>query len=596
MKSACYETFLIAIVALILFDTALAQTDPAEAAEDRDPEPTLQLTVAGLSEVQEQNLRAFMVLDDEPCSAPAWRLRARLKELGGLVVHALEPLGYFAPRLLSRNLERIDECWQLGIEIDPGPVTLIREVDIRLTGQGADSPLFVDAIDNLQALKDQPLRSDVYAASRDRLIVIAAANGYFDARFVSRQLDVYPEQQRAGLRIEFDTGIQYLVGEVQWIQSEQILDPAFVDRMVRLGSTQIATTRLLSQIQSDLRGTAYFDSVRVEYDDTQVADGRIPMVIHLDPGTRYKYAGGVGYSTDTGPRVRASYEHYRVNPWGHQFTTKALASAIESELTASYRLPAADRPLQRWYSFDAGVQQEDSDSVDNQTARIGYSQHRKLGSGWTTTFYIDGLYERFTFDDERRSSTLLLPGTLWQRTVSPGLVYPLAGNKVLLEAKAASETLLSDVDLFQIRASGKQIWGWESTQQRLIVRTDLGAMYTSNFDDVPASLRFFAGGDSSVRGYDYKQLGARDSEGEVIGGEYLFTGSIEWDHRFSDQWGIAVFTDFGDAFSDSLDLSTSVGLGARWYSPVGPVRVDLAHPFDDPDNSFRLHVSIGSDL
>jgi len=579
----------------MLFITCMLVAN-GHAGENETVEEQVQVTVDGLNDEQTQNLRAFMVIDEETCTAPAWRLRARVKEFKSVVSRALEPLGYFQSTLVSRRLTQVDDCWALSLTIDPGTATVMSEVNLSLSGEGVDSPLFDQAKERLLALEGQVLRSDRYARARDALIVIAAANGFFDAAFAERQLDVYPERHQATLNLAFDTGVQYRLGEVQWLQSEQILDADFVANMLRLDRDGVATTSLLSSIENQLRGTGYFDSVRASYDDTRAEAGRVPLTIRLDPGTRYKYSGGIGYSTDSGPRVRASYANYRVNSMGRQWTSNAQVSAIESEITTAYRLPTIDRPLQRWYSYEAGIQREDSDSVDNESVRVGYSQHRKLGSGWATVFYIDGLHERFTFDDDERSSTLLIPGTLWKRTVSPGLVYPLSGHSVLLEARAASDTLLSDVDLFLIHVSGKKIFGFEASQQRLIVRAELGALATNNFDDVPASLRFFAGGDSSVRGYDFKQIGGLDASGEVIGGEFLFTGSIEWDHRFSDQWGMAVFADMGDAFSDEFDLNTSVGIGARWFSPVGPVRVDLAHPFDDPDTSVRLHVSIGSDL
>ena len=110
-------------------------------------------------------------------------------------------------------------------------------------------------------------------------------------------------------------------------------------------------------------------------------------------------------------------------------------------------------------------------------------------------------------------------------------------------------------------------------------------------------MRFFAGGDNSVRGYGFEDIGPLNDDGDVIGGSYRIDGSIEIDWLFREQWALALFVDSGDAFNNTeLDLKTGAGFGLRWYSPVGPIRLDFAHPFDDPDKDFRIHISLGPDL
>ena len=131
------------------------------------------------------------------------------------------------------------------------------------------------------------------------------------------------------------------------------------------------------------------------------------------------------------------------------------------------------------------------------------------------------------------------------------------------------------------------------------MRGRLGALWAGEFDQLPPSERFFAGGDSSIRGYDIDSLGPVDASGQVIGGNKLGVISAEVDYYFTERWGFAVFVDSGNAFGgdgSSTGLQTGVGAGVRWRSPIGPIRVDIAHPLDDPSNNFRLHLRIGPDL
>ncbi|MDC4226629.1 MAG: BamA/TamA family outer membrane protein [Candidatus Manganitrophus sp.] len=134
---------------------------------------------------------------------------------------------------------------------------------------------------------------------------------------------------------------------------------------------------------------------------------------------------------------------------------------------------------------------------------------------------------------------------------------------------------------------------------RLLLRGEFGWTSVSNFDDLPVSLRFFAGGDRSVRGYGYNTLGPENESGEVIGGRYLATGSVEYDYRIAEQWGVALFYDIGNAANEidwDLNPQDRVGIGGRWYSPVGPIRVDLAYALDRPGLAFRVHINMGPDL
>ena len=132
---------------------------------------------------------------------------------------------------------------------------------------------------------------------------------------------------------------------------------------------------------------------------------------------------------------------------------------------------------------------------------------------------------------------------------------------------------------------------------RVILRGEAGVTIASEVTVLPASIRFFAGGDQSVRGYDYKELGPVDENGEVIGGRYLLVGSIEYDHRITDDWSVAAFLDAGNAFDDFDEpLEQGAGFGVRWRSPVGPVRLDIANAISKPGNHWRVHFTIGPDL
>jgi translocation and assembly module TamA len=189
-----------------------------------------------------------------------------------------------------------------------------------------------------------------------------------------------------------------------------------------------------------------------------------------------------------------------------------------------------------------------------------------------------------------------MPGVDWTRIRADNAIRPSAGSRLSLEVRGATDSVFSDTSFVQAIARGRWIRSL-GNGSRFLLRAEIGVTAKSEFDELPASVRFFAGGDNSVRGYDFDALGPVDENGQVVGGSSLATGSIEFEQPLRDRWSLAFFVDAGNAFEGSdLDAKTGAGLGGRWQSPLGPIRIDLAHPFDDDTTSWRLHISLGPDL
>jgi translocation and assembly module TamA len=239
-------------------------------------------------------------------------------------------------------------------------------------------------------------------------------------------------------------------------------------------------------------------------------------------------------------------------------------------------------------------EKENTDSNDSTLSTLSIGLNHNRGK-WREILTL--AYERESFEvaNDSGDSDLLIPGVSWNRTWGQDFINVLDGLRFDVGVRGASVDLLSDTDFVQVRGGIKFITSFDA-YNRFLVRGSFGTTETQNFEKLPSSLRFFAGGSQSVRGYGYEELGPKDDNGDVVGGKHLLTGSIEFEHYFSDKWGLAVFLDGGNAI-DNLndDLEQGAGFGFRWKSPVGPVRIDLANAIST-DQSWRLHVSIGPDL
>jgi len=172
----------------------------------------------------------------------------------------------------------------------------------------------------------------------------------------------------------------------------------------------------------------------------------------------------------------------------------------------------------------------------------------------------------------------------------------LFGLRFDVSLRGASKNLVSDTDFLQLQGGVKAITPLGKSN-RVIARGRLGTTWTDEFHQLPSSIRFFAGGAQSVRGYAYQSLGPRDDNGQVIGGQHLMVGSIELEHSLNSKWGAALFYDGGNAIDKFTDkLERGAGFGLRWKSPVGAVRVDLASAVSRDGHPWRIHFNIGPDL
>jgi translocation and assembly module TamA len=347
-------------------------------------------------------------------------------------------------------------------------------------------------------------------------------------------------------------------------------------------------------LQNTLNDVDYFDSVQVTPLMDRAEDLEVPIEVSLIPRKKHKYTFGLGYGTDTGVRGSAGWENRRVNKNGHRFKTLLRLSEVRSGITGEYQIPLS-KPRTENIVFTAGWHKENTDTSESERY-LGSVRYNHMRSNWKESIYISYEHEKFDIGDESGRSDLLIPGISWTRISADNPVMPRSGSRLFLDIRGAHDALLSDTSFMQARMQIKYIRG-VTKLSRLIMRVEGGTSFMDTFSDLPPSVRFFAGGDSSVRGYTYNSLGPEDDEGNVIGGRYLLAGSAEFEHRIIDNWSAAVFYDAGNAMDDVSDpLKKSAGFGIRWGSPVGPIRLDIAFPEDDPDKSWRIHFILGPDL
>jgi translocation and assembly module TamA len=547
------------------------------------------IEIHGLDDAQERNVRAHLSLSDVGCDAPVWLVRRQYRIAEMEVREGLEALGYYDPNIDASLDVPTGDCWVARFAIEAGRPVEVARVDVSV-GELTTLKVMQARLRARKELEGKQLNHGTYEAYKQSIANVARMVGYFDSRFTTAKVSVDAEARTATISLALEPGERYRFGRIS--VSSEALRPELVRAYVPFKEGAPYDGIAVSQLRRDLNDSGYFGQVTVQAEPSHSEARDVPVSIEVTaPNPRRVYTVGVGYATDTGVRFRADVTDRLRNDRGHRAGASLLVSPVRSTINANYRLPHRN-PIDDWFSFDIGYTHEDTDTSKTDAQRAGIRHIHQRGD-WVETNFIEGSLEDFEIAGERSESRLLMIGTSWTRTKTEENPRPMQGYRLTAELRGALRYLGSDNDFAQARLSGKHVLGLGS-KLRVLTRAEVGWTVKDDFSSLPPSVRYFAGGDNSIRGYGYQELGPEE-DGEVVGGSRLVLGSLELDYPFFQRWSVAAFVDTGSAYDDKPQMSTGAGLGVRWYSPLGPIRVDVAHPFDS-DDDVRLHITVGPDL
>ncbi|TNB80165.1 outer membrane protein assembly factor [Pseudomonas sp. Fig-3] len=506
---------------------------------------------------------------------------------------AAQALGYYQPQIDS-EVEG-GKTPRLILTIDPGEPVHLRNVTVRIDGPAASLKAF--RVPDNAALKPGAVLNHGRYEDAKRIIQNQASRyGFFSGRFVSQKLLVDPQAGVADIELVYDSGPRYALGPVSF-EGDTPFDEELLQRMVPFKAGEAYDSELIAELNQALQSSGYFEGVRVDAAPTAATDNVIPVAVKLETRKPRTMGLGLGFSTDVGPRAKANWTRHWVNPQGHSYGWEAEVSAPRQNVGLWYDVPL-DPPLTDKMRYAGGYQYEELSGTDSlsKLLTVGPEWHSKLPSGWQRVVSLKWQREEYRLGDDSGLSTLLMPGVSYSYLRSDNRIDPRNGYRIQFDTKVAKEGLGSDNNLLYGTAMVKGLTTLFD-KHRLLARAQVGGSATNGYKSIPPSLRFFAGGDQSVRGYDYQSLSPENSEGDRIGGRYMVAGSLEYQYSIAQKWRVATFVDQGNSFN-SLELpslKTGVGVGVRWVSPVGPIRLDLAHALDD-DGGIRLHFSMGPEL
>lgn len=574
--------------------SAVAAESPTQvAATSTAQHPVLAFELSGLAEeTHKANALAFLDIDDdtgEPITNPSYAdylARVGVEQ----IQQSLQPFGYYSASVES-SIKKSPQQWTVSYQVDKGRPVRIRQIEIALTGEGEKDTDFVELLQQYPLKTGDILLQEKYTDFKNRLQAQALANGYFDGAFTQAQIILSDDLLQADIQIQYATGKRYTFGKTTFKQD--FLDEDVFQRYVNYEPGEVYTSKSIADLQRDLYNSGYVKVIDVSASHRS-SDKTVPVELSITPKKNKKHTFAIGYGTDTGARARYDFDWRWVNRRGHQFKSDILASQKVLKTSAEYRIPAK-HPATDYYKIFATVKKDSSGDVDSTLWNVGGAYQDKVGN-LTREIGIKWQQEDFTLGNDGGNIGLLTPYAKLTYRRADDLINTSDG--LLLEAQVVGghTTMLSDVSFLQAVSRAKYIKRFGEVN-KITLSGSVGRTWVDNFHQLPADYRFFTGGDKTIRGYAYQSIGDVDSSGANVGGNKMYYISGEYEYFINDNMALATFVDAGDVYSeDKADLKVGAGVGFHYYSPIGPIKVDIAHGFETPGDNVRLHFSIGPEL
>ncbi|MGK5048539.1 autotransporter assembly complex protein TamA [Janthinobacterium sp. GB4P2] len=529
--------------------------------------------------------------------------------------------GYYTP-VVTVRVDTTGAKPVVIVDVEPGAPVTIDKVELELRGFDPTPPLAASEQYDTEALKRSwPLKTGSvfrqadWESAKRALLREVVQTRYPRAQLVDTQAVVDPETHKVSLLVVLDSGPELRFGELR-IEGLKRYDASIIRNLDKIRPGDYYSESALQSLQARLQDTGYFASVEVSADmssilgeqieagqESQQADAAgagadakpanrgpaplLPLVVRVTENKQQNVSAGLGFSTNTGNRAQLNYDN--LNVWGTRFKSAITMETKKQATHANFYFPTTERG----YNDSAGASFERSDISNEITAVTTISAKRN----WGGTNLERSLTFEFLSEDktvvgleQTRSKSLPLTYAITKRSLD-SLLFPTKGYVFNAQVGGALLPVLTDERF--VRVAGKAVYYRPLGEKgELIVRGEMGALGSKEKRGVPAVYLFRAGGDQSVRGYAYQELGVKEGDA-TVGGRYMATASAEYQYWFKPKWAIAAFYDAGNAADTvkALTPKSGYGLGGRYKSPVGPINVDVA--YGHAVHAYRLHFSLG---
>jgi translocation and assembly module TamA len=509
----------------------------------------------------------------------------------------LRALGFFASQN-TFEVNRDSDPPQLAYTLVPGPRYTFSSFEFLPASAEVMLPE-LPTPEELGCTPGVPAVADAVTACRDKLLARLRAKGYPFAAVPDQQVVVDHATQTVRVSYQIDPGKLAVFGKVE-ISGLETVRPEVIEKEVPWEVGEPFDTTKLNTLRTRLYQRDLFSVARVQAGETVGEDGMLPVLLEIQEAKHHTISAGLSYRTDDGPGLKAFWEDLNRRGMGNKLRLSLTLSQRDMRFNTDYTIPRFQREDQA-LKIESEIGREDTDAYTSQKILGRAWVERRINPALTLSLGLGLRISQVEQDDETDSFFLVSTPFQWNYDKSNDKLDPTSGYRMT----GLITPFLSVTDPVHsfLKADGTftHYLGFGAEREWVLAtRLRTGFIVGASRDDVPPDLLFYSGGGGSIRGYAYQLAGPLDEDDDPLGGRSVFETSVELRRKITEEIGMAVFVDGGTAFNSPFpDFSETIlwaaGAGIRYYTPLGPLRADIAVPLNKRgvDDSFQFYISIG---
>jgi translocation and assembly module TamA len=452
--------------------------------------------------------------------------------------------------------------------------------------------------DWLRQEKD-PFTQEEWDAAKTAGLRILQRERYPTARITDSKATVNADTSLAELSVTYDAGRPYRFGALK-LEGVERYDVAGIRNIARIPVGRVYREEDLLDAQQRLVSSGYFDSAFLLLDSSERNPDEATVIAQLREAKLQKIVFGLGFSTDTGPRLSVDHTHNKMWPLDWRAQNQAEVGTNTQSLSTYW----TDMPKASGWAWNTGLKLARSDYGDIKANSLSLTGGRSRTADRTEhRYFLQYDASNAESSDAPSASSSLMGTYAWTGRYFNDRVNPTRGLGVAAEGGLGVTVTPERQPFLRLNVRALELWpfGGRNTagkRSRLAVRGEIGAILADRDTDIPANLLFLTGGDTTVRGYSYQSIGTRLADGSTYGARYMAMGSLEWQHPITvlgdaHSFEHTLFVDAGaaaDRVGDAV-IFPGVGTGVRWSSPVGPLQIDVG--YGTKTDRWRIHLRVG---
>lgn len=595
---------------IVLLATAGAQRGRSQSGDPATPEQPgagaadLRYEIA-IEGVDDEALRQLLEdvsetkrLIDRPPPSLA-RLRRRAEDDKAKLLQVLRSEGYYRGDV-TVAMNSSARPIKVTFKVNLGPLYRLQSVSIEI--EPPDPALVVPTAGEIGLDLGEPAAAQTILDAEKALLDRVLAQGYALAAVSPRRAVVDHDTESMDLTLRLNPGSLTRFGPVNIVGLDTV-EEDFAAKRLDWREGQLITPERLAEARASLRETGLFSTVQIALGETPDKDGRVPVTVDLTERKHRSVGLGVRYRTDEGPGGSASWEHRNIFGRGESVEVELDGSFIGAFLIGRFRKPDFGRRNQALLA-DVKLAYDDTDAFKTKSARGRVGLERQLGDGMKVqaglSFLGQEVEDKATDEGSETFGLLSLPAQFdWDR--SNDALDPSKGGRLRVANEPFVDVIGNGLLFNKARVDYSHYVEVLAVPQVVLAgRTSVGSMVGESRADIPANLRFYAGGGGSVRGFGYQLAGQLNDDDDPIGGRSLLELSGEARVRVTESIGVVAFVDAGTVYSSTVPdfsetLRVGAGPGLRYFSPIGPLRLDVGFPLNprNSDDTWQLYISIG---